>query len=63
MLSHESVSLHGLLHASHQWLGEVSQPSDIPLRTFPQTPFSAMYGEVMPDGMCDVEPEEDNDME
>ena len=63
MLPHEGASLHGMLHASRQWLGEVSQPSEIPPNVFPQIFFSAMYvGETIPDGMRDYESEEDNTM-
>ena len=42
MLPQEGASLHGMLHASRQWLGEVSQPSETPPQCFPQIPFSAM---------------------
>ena len=60
----ESASLHVVLHASCQWLGEVSQPSETPPKAFPQIPFPAMYvGETIPDGMRDYESEEDNPME
>ena len=43
MLPQESASLHGMLHASRQWLGEVSQSSAMHSRVLPQTPFSGMY--------------------
>ena len=53
-----------MLHASRQWLGEVSQPSEILPKVLPQTPFSAMYtGDTIPDGMRDYESEEDNPMD
>ena len=63
MLPHESALLHGMLNASHQWLGEVSKPSEIPLRAFRKTPFSAMYvGEII-NGMRDYESKENNHMD
>ena len=53
-----------MLHASRQWLGEDSQPSETPPKAFLQIPFSAMYvGETIPDGMRDYESEEDNHMD
>ena len=53
-----------MLHASRQWLGEVSQSSEAPPNAFPQIPYSAMYvGETIPDGMRDYESEEDNPMD
>ena len=45
ILPQESASLHGMLHASRQWLGEVSQSSAMHSRVLPQTPFSEMYVE------------------
>ena len=63
-LPHESALLHGMLHASRQWLGEGSQPSETLPEAFPQIPFSAMYvGETIPDGMRDYESGEDNPMD
>ena len=43
MLPQESASLHGMLHASRQWLGEVSQSSAMLAGVLPQTSFSKMY--------------------
>ena len=64
MLPQEGAWLHGILHASRQWLGEVSQSSEILPKAFPQIPFSAMYdGETIPDRMRDYESEEDNPMD
>ena len=59
MLPQESASLHGMLHASRQWLGEISQSSAMSSRAFPQTPFSETYiGNANPDEMQDYESEE-----
>ena len=62
MLPEESVSLHGMLHASRQWLGEVSQSSETLPRVSPQTPFSEIYvGNANLDEMRDYESEEVDD--
>ena len=42
-LPQESAALHGMLHASRQWLGEISQSSAMSSRVFPQIPFSETY--------------------
>ena len=54
--------MHGMLHASRQWLSEVSQSSAMPPRVLPRTPFSEMYvGNANPDEMRDYESEEVDD--
>ena len=58
-LPQESAVLHGMLHASRQWLGEVSQSSAMESRVLPETPFSAMY--VGNATMRDYESEEVDD--
>ena len=61
-LPQESALLHGMLHASRQWLGEVSQSSAMESRVLPQTPFSSMYvGNANLDEMRDYESEEVDD--
>ena len=61
-LPQESALLHGMLHASRQWLGEISQSSAMPSRVFPRTPISEMYvGNANPDEMRDYESEEVDD--
>ena len=62
MLPQESASLHGMLHASRQWLGEISQSSAMPSRVFPQIPFSETYvGNANSGAMRDFESEEVDD--
>ena len=62
VLPQESASLHGMLHASRQWLGEISQSSAMPSRAFPQIPFSETYvGNANLDAMRDYESEEVDD--
>ena len=51
------------LHASRQWLGEISQSSAMPSRAFPQISFSETYvGNANP-GMRDYESEEVDDQD
>ena len=62
MLPQESASLHGMLHASRQWLGEINQSSAMPSRVFPQIPFSETYvGNANLDEMRDYESEDVDD--
>ena len=62
MLPQESASLQGMLHASRQWLGEISQSNAMSSRVLPQIPFSETYvGNANPDEMRDYESEEVDD--